>query len=1007
MSGRCAFGGNVDASQYRNLRTDKTVSTKGLVMTGFSVYSLIRNCLPGKHSRAGDDRANYQRLSAPDPTCAMFKDALDNSFDGVVPRSPRAKSRLAKVSNALSEKLKPKRLQRSSESSTTRNGANVATGFSNIFSRPAPKSPSSPYSLSLNTGQTVTRSRQEVERHVLLQSYLRSAYGDPAIRESEVLSVEEVLHPLQRPPRSHDRTPPSTPRADPTQAPPREARRSAEAIIETPPSPPPEVRDPPAPYLGESAQPETASNASSPGWAASWDFLSEQPAYNPPRSDTDLSPEQQSRQPSLSAMSNLSSVGALQPQPLAANVAASTLPADGYTPAQSQMIQFIEDRLELTQLDFFEDVAKRDPIVAAFFAVQTAKMTTSTDSTPRGDNQWGPTRHPHVNLKYPGLDIGVHGHRVRFDDLSQRDNNNLDALDRSDLLPALLKDLKAEIQRQNRVIPSVERRLALLNGAILPLGVTNSDSSANSFTQATTKRRLPALLGELANQSAGDHVKTLEQIAITNPNVAAAFGLVDNLLSIQGPYPDERCERYNHAGAVESAAEFPNFHENRGWLETFIPGIQRRPGKNAEQADAYRIKVAGQWQNGCSRANIFGTVIGDALRHLQTNGKTTDEQSIYPLAVYELVAEAVGIPVPPYLIEHEHEVLSQVEANRAKRNQNAERISELQRATAEGRAHTDAARPQLLFDAKVTSRHHLHCLDRNLDDNKIKARSIEGAFSLTPKHGNPLDFIRHLQANYLEKSHIRQAIATRPAPGVNPDNHCWLRSSWIPILIAGAPDVLADQYLQMHQNPAEVQIAEAKKIRDIAQQFKQDPSAFLHADGAGESWLNQTGRPARLGREILTDQLVKNPAKGDPVNEAPEQFLKRIQISIAAAFRSFENPSLMRELSTLDFPGTPASSDLPILLNRAFKVPLLIIETGRSTQDAAGNPSTMAPQIRVAAPAGSDLAKLISDAAVENTPLDENSEFFKKIMVEFSDLPIVWMERGHFDVYIPNSQFSK
>jgi hypothetical protein len=934
--------------------------------------TLFQDCLPTSLHQNALERTGYEPLPTSGPDSAMFEDALHNNLDHVVPCCIYARARMNKVKGVLQEKLKPTGQHPQGAPGADASVATYKTSFSNIFAHGDLASPDSQYSVRLKTGQIVKRSREEVERHILFQSHLRSARGDASIGDSEVLSIDDVLHPI-------------TARLQPevSAAP----LGSQEVPIET--SAVPTV----APDTESSSTAPVSIPGAMPGSSTHMDLIPPVPAL-------------MTRLPAVTATSTAT---AIEPLERVVHDRDTAVPlAVAYTPAQEQALQFIEERLNSTHLDFFDAVSRMDPVIAAFFAIQTAKMTTATGAAVPADEKWGPSRHPLVDLEKSGEDPCLQGHKVKFRDPAMRDESDLATSLRSDLLLALLMDLRAEIARQNQLVHAAGGVLPWIREAVLPFGASTPTTpgefntpprSPVRSTSADPERLADVLDHATASEPKDDPISAIEQIASNNPEAAAAYGLIDHLLTIQGPSPENCVERYHYASDVHTMLDFSALTQDRRWLPTFIPGVQRRRNCSGGAPDAYRANVGGSWREGCSRANVFGVVGAEALRHLQATEKLAADQAIFPLRLYALLADAAGLRIPEYLKAHEQEVLARIEENRIHKKENAERIAALQKATAEEKPLTQAVLRQLHFDLKVNRPLQVSLIDHGLDDEKLQSGSIERSFTLVPKNGNPLEFLRHLQENNLASSHLRQSISSRSPGNNNKDNKCWLRSSWIPLLSALDPEELSIRYLHMYKNPEAPELERAERLRVIAQEFKEDPPGFLHAEGAGATWQEQTGRGARLGKPVLQQN------DADITHQSTESFLEHMQIDIASAFRSRENPSLMNELERIHFFGEQATSDLPVLLHQAFNIPLLVIEAGQPTTASTGDPSALTPQIRVAAPTGSDLAALIDDAAKENLPVHERSAVLEKILKVFLEKPIIWLERGHFEVYIPNHQF--
>jgi len=110
----------------------------------------------------------------------------------------------------------------------------------------------------------------------------------------------------------------------------------------------------------------------------------------------------------------------------------------------------------------------------------------------------------------------------------------------------------------------------------------------------------------------------------------------------------------------------------------------------------------------------------------------------------------------------------------------------------------------------------------------------------------------------------------------------------------------------------------------------------------------------------------------------------------------------MNEIEAVGFPGTLASSDMLICLHRAFQAPCLIVEAGLSeTGGAQHSWSSVSAQLRVAAVEGTSLAKLLDAPAAETPEAALNRA--SMIFGEFTHLPVIWLEREHFEVYFPKS----
>ena len=177
----------------------------------------------------------------------------------------------------------------------------------------------------------------------------------------------------------------------------------------------------------------------------------------------------------------------------------------------------------------------------------------------------------------------------------------------------------------------------------------------------------------------------------------------------------------------------------------------------------------------------------------------------------------------------------------------------------------------------------------------------------------------------------------------------------------------------------------------------------MNHQSADKPWSAFANDAANLG--IGFPELV--PSAGSRIqpddSQKVEAWLKQYQLAIAAGFR-FETPGVMNEVESLHSPqGNFATSDMPIFLHRAFNVPALIIEVGEPAVDGTGNPTTVSAQIRLVAPRGSALAATLKQAAENGMTLQANGETMKNLLANFSDLPVFWLEREHYSMFVPKS----
>lgn len=106
-----------------------------------------------------------------------LKAAIDRKFEGIRPQSRPVASILPRIARALNRQLK----SRGNEFDVFREDGERVLARRTGLSRICKHSKGPQFSVTLQNGQTVDRSRSEIKTHVLLQSYLKAAHGDLAI----------------------------------------------------------------------------------------------------------------------------------------------------------------------------------------------------------------------------------------------------------------------------------------------------------------------------------------------------------------------------------------------------------------------------------------------------------------------------------------------------------------------------------------------------------------------------------------------------------------------------------------------------------------------------------------------------------------------------------------------------------------------------------------------------------------------------------------------------------
>jgi len=943
----------------------------------FNIFSPSREKTPLPNDLNGFERNSF----APE----VIKAAIDHKFDGVKSHSPQVTSLLPRLAKALKCQLKPRgeRLVLDGEDGGTISARR--TGFSRIFKQSKGKQ----FSVSLASGQTLTRSRSEVETHALLQSFLKTQYGDTTIRRDEVL-----------PAKLSGKQPQGAARHQAKQNPGQEK--------------------PHARPIGQASCPELQVPLLWPENLGS--------EFDP---DHDVATPLDSREASEAKAQAVSqpgttlnrhdgaavgpTVSSAMPTVQDSNVNMASIREVPLTNIQTHMLQFIKDRLQLPPLEFLDQVSREDPVVAAYFAVQTAKMLTPTGPTIAPENVFAPSAHPDLMVKGEEHYGAFSRPEVQFQNVEKQVAAERSVQVPNILMLALLDDLKQEMAQQNQAIGNLSSSLDADNAAVLPAGIRASANasvaslrpSSDDLSADQRIAQVLALLAHGAETNVTGPAARLAAIAAANPAAAAFCGVVDEMLLIKGGgTPLASTKRFPYCGDYCDRADLlPNALENNGQMlyETFLPSI-RHTGDVGGNECPLRILAGNNWIEGESKSQVTAHVAKEALRHMTSTAIEGKEQQFYPLITYELLGQAANIPVPQHLKDAEASAYAVAAQNEIQIGQRNRDTAAMQKLAAEEKIINEEKNRLRFYTNNVANSIQNFLTLSSFNFEKVTKDSIDRSFSLAP-NGTALAMVREMQKSQLSLTHKKQAISARPGLGRGNDNHCWLRSSWLSVLCSATPAMLSERYVQMSNQSDDRVPGAAKSLHGIASRFRNDPVAFLHPTNGGKTWENQVGSAAFLEQGMLSDGTPRPPGPRRAGKFTTESNLKNIQLQLASCFR-FENPSMMREVEAV-WQNSQASSDLAITLHRAFNLPALIVEAGAQCTMENGERDLRGTQIRVAAPVGSELAQFIEAASLDNLPIDEQSTVLTQLLFQFKDLPIIWLEEGHYEVYVPNGLIYK
>ena len=488
------------------------------------------------------------------------------------------------------------------------------------------------------------------------------------------------------------------------------------------------------------------------------------------------------------------------------------------------------------------------------------------------------------------------------------------------------------------------------------------------------------------------HDELILLLAKRSSEMAVFFSFIDHALVIGNVNKEGRIERYEYEEDFGRLAD-QLYDTGEPWFDTFLEGVQRNT--DTDTTTAFRMRVGDQWHQPESKTELLNHIFLNALDHLRAEQPRAPAMPIYPLIAYELIGDAVGVPVPAYLAQHEAAILEELHNNEVARSARS-KLQQEQLAQAHlERDQAQAAMAQRMRENHVKSIVQLHFCMRGYDWQKVVADSADHLLPLSPLAGSTHDLQASIQAQ-LAHTHDRQEVSYVSHSRQGRDNLCWLRSGWISVFASATPDYLASRLTTLC-TPDMHAARNAPILGTIASQFRSNPVAFMHGERSlWKSIAESLSQPARLGpangAEFRTREGVSLP------RSSIEAYLQDLQQNLAAAFR-FENTSIMNEVESLLMPGTFASSDMTVALHRAFNLPALIIESGSQVNAAGG--ADLSLQFRLACPRQGPLAEILeaSGAAGDDASIDNAG----KALDLFRDSPIIWLEREHYDVYLPKS----
>ena len=670
-------------------------------------------------------------------------------------------------------------------------------------------------------------------------------------------------------------------------------------------------------------------------------------------------------------------------------------PAKTTTEKREEIIQFVETHLNDSPLQFFEAVAMKDLKVAAFAAVQNKRMHTADSDFP-ATGTFKQSMHEEVlvygepsSLEAPSL------RPAEGSELATLQNNGRQYLQSTQVM---LHDL-----RFATMVPSAESTVSTEDtGSVFPDGLTLALRTGR-FDPRDASGKIPQKLNQeelvsLVYETEDFGLDFIEDLAAHNPAAATFFHIVEHALNFNNAAKEQPTKRYEYFEDGNQVTEQQR-HSGDKFLPVFLDGVRRDPNFDISGSAEWSGLVNDQWQAIDTKAEVVRHVLVEALDHLRKS-ESTPGMPIYPLIAYDLLAKAIDVPVPVYLKEHEEKILNTLAENRASVELRQQEIAQAQRDTAILR-EKQAEETKILHEEYIVSNVlQMHLVSGEDFEPTLAAESTDATISVSTKftHLDALSAIRLriVGDGNIRGTHSKQEISSRSHCLGGQDNLCWLRSSWLALFETVTPDDLAARFAAV-TGPMQKKIAPYAPalLQAVAQRYRDDPRQFMHAENKGTG--AHLGPSATLA-EFLGDQLPS----GIPnfiQRKSCENYLRGLQISIATAYRA-KGSRLMAELEELSFRRSPATSNLPINLHRAMNVPLLVIEAEtRVNETLFGRHVNRFGHLRIAAPTGSDLAEQAEPLAKATEP---DLEQIEVLMRAFDDKPVLWLEGGHYDLYMPD-----
>jgi hypothetical protein len=667
---------------------------------------------------------------------------------------------------------------------------------------------------------------------------------------------------------------------------------------------------------------------------------------------------------------------------------------------QTSILDMFDEHVASKPLAFIEAMAKEQPAIAAYLALRNKQMHTAVGPELADKRPFHRSAYPGILVAGPGSSETIEAPCIRFESDDEKAAFESGRPRGSLEMHLLREDLEKTFAHQNRQAAADHGLPAAAVASAFPLGLSAAINRDGLPDALRFDHALDAL-SMMPDGDGPDGAQWRQRLTADHPSAAAFLAFVEEGLLIQGLDPEQQCERFHYVDdflGVQKKAMEDLGADCKLWAPTFLAGIERNLEIPGDAPGSWRIRQADAWIEGCSKQEVLRHVMLKAVDDLNDATGAQVDAPAYPMCAYELLAAAIGKPVPQRLIAHEEAIVSRIAENR-------EELAQRRVAQAEAsRQSAIATEKSRQFFQEEYRKNHVSgavqlafCLS-GLDPEKVTSGAIGMDFPITSTPSRQLETVRRIQS-ILSETHARQAISHKDENMTYTDNLCWLRSSWVSLLKSASPEVLAARLQEMGSDKVSMapSISPAR-LAQIAEAFRANPSYFLHGDRALKNPADHAAQPARLGAAIALEQPERSANSKRRRPDTVESVLCGIQRAVAAGFR-YENGNIMNQVE-MSLQNSPLSSDMAMSLHRAFNVPALIIEVGDALTDENGNRGVESCQIRVAAPKGSALEARVKALVASGVNLADDKEALQGLLNEFSDLSVIWLEREHYDMYL-------